>query len=131
MATEQQTAANRENAQKSTGPKTPEGRAAVRLNSVKHGLCAQTLVLMDEDPADFDALLASLEAEHQPATPTEVILVRQMAMASWRLNRLIHMEDAYYHIRRDKLEGNFEDITPISPNPLVRPSSLTRTLSTR
>ena len=45
MATEKQIAANRLNAQKSTGPKTPEGRAAVRLNGVKHGLTAETLVL--------------------------------------------------------------------------------------
>jgi len=41
MATDRQIAANRKNAQKSTGPKTPEGRAAVRLNGVKHGLTAK------------------------------------------------------------------------------------------
>jgi len=44
MATEKQFEANRQNAQKSTGPKTPEGRAAVRLNGVKHGLTAETIV---------------------------------------------------------------------------------------
>ena len=43
MATEKQFEANRQNAQKSTGPKTPEGRAAVRLNGVKHGLTAETI----------------------------------------------------------------------------------------
>ena len=40
MATQNQIDANRLNAQKSTGPKTPEGRAAVRLNGIKHGLTA-------------------------------------------------------------------------------------------
>ena len=45
MATEKQFEANRLNAQKSTGPRTPEGRAAVRLNGVKHGLTAETIVL--------------------------------------------------------------------------------------
>ena len=109
MTTQAQIQANRKNAQKSTGPKTPEGRDAVRLNGLKHGLASEILVLPGESVADFENLLDSLAAEHQPATPTEVILVRQMAMASWRLNRLLHMEGAYYHTRRNKLEAHFED----------------------
>ena len=108
MATKAQIEANRINAQKSTGPKTPEGRDAVRLNGLKHGLASDILVLPGESAADFERLLESLEAEHQPATPTEVLLVRQMAMASWRLQRLIHMEAAHYRIRRDNLERFFE-----------------------
>ncbi len=58
MATEKQFEANRQNAQKSTGPKTPEGRAAVRLNGVKHGLTAETIVLKGESQADFTNVLA-------------------------------------------------------------------------
>ncbi len=50
MATEKQFEANRQNAQKSTGPKTPEGRAAVRLNGVKHGLTAETMVVGHRTP---------------------------------------------------------------------------------
>ena len=95
MATERQIAANRLNAQHSTGPKTPEGRAAVRLNGVKHGLTAQTLILKGESEADFTALLDSYEAEHDPATPTEETLVLQLAMAAWRLRRLYHAEAAF------------------------------------
>ena len=96
MATDKQTAANRLNAQKSTGPKTPEGRAAVRLNGVKHGLTAETIVLKGESQADFTGLLDSLEAEHDPATPTEEALVVQLAMATWRLRRLYHVEGGFY-----------------------------------
>jgi hypothetical protein len=59
MASEKQFEANRQNAQKSTGPKTPEGRAAVRLNGVKHGLTAETIVLKGESEADFTAMLDS------------------------------------------------------------------------
>jgi hypothetical protein len=96
MATEKQFEANRQNAQKSTGPKTPEGRAAVRLNGVTHGLTAATIVLKGESEADFTNLLASLEAEHDPVTPTEEALVVQLAMATWRLRRAYHAEAGFY-----------------------------------
>jgi hypothetical protein len=96
MTTEKQFEANRQNAQKSTGPKTPEGRAAVRLNGVKHGLTAETIILKHESQADFTALIDSLEAEHHPATPTEEALVVQLAMATWRLRRLYHVEGGFY-----------------------------------
>ena len=109
MATQAQINANRINAQKSTGPKTPEGRETVRLNGLKHGLASDILVLPGENLSDFENLLDSLEAEHQPSTATEVILVRQMAMASWRLQRLVHMEAAYYRLRRSGLEVHFKD----------------------
>src|SRR5712692_6778803 len=109
MATQAQINANRKNALKSTGPKTPEGRETVRLNGLKHGLASDILVLPGESESDFENLLDSLESEHQPATPTEVILVRQMAMASWRLQRLVHMEAAYYRLRRGALEVHFKD----------------------
>lgn len=109
MASQKQIEANRQNAQKSTGPRTPEGRAAVRLNSVKHGLTASTLVLPDEDAADFESLFDSLETEHSPGTPTEMMLVRQMAMASWRLRRLYEVEAGYYALRLDDLAEEIEE----------------------
>jgi len=108
MATDKQIAANRLNALKSTGPKTPEGRAAVRLNGVKHGLYAETLVLPGESESDFSSLFESYEAEHQPATPTEEALVQQLAMAMWRLRRLYHAEAALFAKERkyfDKLNS--------------------------
>ena len=108
MATAAQIAANRINAQKSTGPKTPEGKEAVRLNGLKHGLASDILVLPGESESDFHNLLDSLEAEHQPATATEVILVRQMAMASWRLQRIVHMEAAQYRLSRTQLQDFYK-----------------------
>jgi len=109
MATDRQIEANRTNAQKSTGPKTPEGRAAVRLNGVKHGLTAATLVLPGEKESDFESLLADFESEHQPATPTEEALVRQMAMAQWRLRRLYHVEAAFFNLRLIDLDEEIDD----------------------
>ena len=88
MASEKQIEANRRNAQKSTGPKTPQGKAAVRLNALRHGLRARTVVLPDEKPDDFHQLCADLEAEFQPQTRAEQILVEEMAVSHWKLVRL-------------------------------------------
>ena len=69
-------------AKNSTGPNPPEGRVAVRLNGIKHGLTASDLVLEGENAADFEALFDSIQAEHQPTTPLEVAMVRRIAMAT-------------------------------------------------
>src|SRR5216683_1966328 len=108
MPSDRQLAANKKNAQKSTGPKTPEGRAAVRLNGVKHGLTAETIVLKGESQADFTNLMDSYEAEHAPATPTEETLVVQLALAAWRLRRLYHQEAGFYAFQRKDTADNTE-----------------------
>src|SRR5260370_31302802 len=90
MSTQRQIEANRRNSQKSTGPTTSKGRAAVRLNALKNGLTARTLILPGENEAEFRGLLESLEMEHRPATPKEHALVMRSAMATWRLRRLHH-----------------------------------------
>jgi hypothetical protein len=105
MASQRQLAANRRNAKKSTGPKTPEGRAAVRFNGLKHGLSTETLLLPGESEADFTHLLNSLEDEHQPATPAEEALVRELATATWRLQRLYHFEARFLASRLEQLPG--------------------------
>jgi hypothetical protein len=96
MASKRQIAANRRNAKKSTGPRTPEGLAAIRHNNLKHGLSAQTLLIPGENESDFIDLLHSFAAEHQPATLVEEALVRQLATSVWRLNRLYHFEASLY-----------------------------------
>src|SRR5438046_21337 len=105
MSSQQQIEANRLNAQKSTGPSTPEGRAAVSLNGLKYGLYAKTLILPGEDPAEFDALLDRFHAEYQPATPTEEGFVSQIVMATWRRARIQRMEVAFYKNEHKNLIG--------------------------
>jgi hypothetical protein len=48
MTSEKKAETNRQNVLKSTGPKTPEGKAAVRHNALKHGLLAEQVLLPDE-----------------------------------------------------------------------------------
>ena len=95
MPTRAQTRANRNNAKKSTGPRTEEGKARVAKNALKHGLLARDTVLPGEDPADFDNQLTALEADIQPANSLEFELVRQIADAQWRMRRLTRLETGF------------------------------------
>ncbi len=89
MATAAQIAANQRNAQRSTGPRTEEGKAASSQNNFRHGLRCVFKVLPNESQADYDAHLASLVAEHQPATYTEELLVDLMAQHYWHCRRTL------------------------------------------
>jgi hypothetical protein len=80
-------AANRANAEKSTGPKSQEGRARSSRNSFKHGLYSKQLVLPGEDPAELDQLKADLFTQHQPINSAEELLVNEMAEQYWRIRR--------------------------------------------
>ena len=80
--------ANRANAQKSTGPRTPEGKAKSAMNAARHGATAKVSVLPGED---FDAHSRHLEnyVEHyRPASPLERDLVDAIAEDMWRLKRI-------------------------------------------
>ncbi|HUB80305.1 MAG TPA: hypothetical protein VMB03_15990, partial [Bryobacteraceae bacterium] len=69
MATQAQIDANRLNAQKSTGPRSLEGKAASRFNALKHAASAKSLVIPGEDEAEFAELAASYHHQFQPDGP--------------------------------------------------------------
>ncbi len=93
MATEAQIAANRENAKKSTGPKTAEGKAASAQNAVKHGFFARDAVVRDEDQADFDLYREEMLAEMGPVGVMESTLAERIVALAWRLRRAERMQD--------------------------------------
>src|ERR1051326_7031566 len=88
MATLRQIAANRANARKSTGPRTPEGKAVSRANALKSGIYAQDAVIVGEDPARLEHLRESLYNTHRPEHADERILVDTMISNAWSLERL-------------------------------------------
>src|ERR1035438_107944 len=92
MATEKQIAANRANAAKSTGAKTPAGKAIVSQNATRHDLLAKSFVLKSECSTRFKTFVESFYAEYNPTTPTETALVDTMATARWRLIRMSNLE---------------------------------------
>jgi hypothetical protein len=79
--------ANRANAKKSKGPTSPEGKRRVRLNALKHGLTAATVVLPGEDPLVLQARIDAWKADCPPQSTMEDYLVERAAHVSWQLDR--------------------------------------------
>src|ERR1035441_9117633 len=100
--------ANRENARKSTGPKTPSGKASSRRNAIKHGLFVShrtDFVALDENPQEYEDLLNGLWSQHQPAGEGEEVEVERIALCYWRLKRAWRHENAVNLVaRRDFID---------------------------
>jgi hypothetical protein len=87
-ASPRQIAANRRNALRSTGPRTPVGKLTSKFNATKHGLSASEIVIPGRENADeLESLRAQLREEWAPEGPTEVGLVHELADIDWRLRR--------------------------------------------
>ena len=93
MATEARINANRVNSQKSTGPRTAEGKAVVAQNAVKHGLFADATVVNGEDQADFDLHRDAMLGEIRPVGVMESMLAGRIVSLAWRLRRAERMQN--------------------------------------
>jgi hypothetical protein len=100
MPTPAQIAANQKNAQLSTGPTSPEGKAKSSLNAVKTGLTGRTVLLPGDDAAAYEAQVASFFARHQPVGDEERNLVQSLADTEWRLLRIPALEFGIYAVGR-------------------------------
>jgi len=109
-----QLAANRLNAQQSTGPRTDSGKRKVAANAVKHGLSGAHIIILGEDPAQYDALLADFQADLHPSGITESLLVEQIAQAQWKLKRIAQMEIRLFAPSRDLLSHLPPDTDPLN-----------------
>ncbi len=116
MASQEQIDANRQNAQKSTGPKTPEGKAAVCQNAFTHGLTAELACINGEDMNEFDETRQSFEDELKPVGPVQTLLVQRIVMAAWRLDRLRLIEGGVFQLRSfddaREIQRVYKDVPP-------------------
>jgi len=96
MSNDQQIAANRLNAQRSTGPRTPAGKARVSSNALKHGLTGRDVVLPGENPDDFDSFRAGLLTSLDPQGELEGALAEKIVADFWRLRRVPIFEATLY-----------------------------------
>jgi hypothetical protein len=108
MVSDKRLEANRLNAQKSTGPKTDEGKARSRRNAWKHGLAGAGVVLPDEDRDKLRERVTSWTDDLQPTCPVESWLVERAAHASVRLDRCVEKETAEMAARRREAVGEWE-----------------------
>jgi hypothetical protein len=95
---ETQLEANRQNAQKSTGPRTEEGKKRCRINATRHGLTGQFHAFSHEDKRAFDQHCEGLMADYNPATYREKMLAMSIAEDMWRLNRARALENNIFAI---------------------------------
>src|SRR5258708_33154641 len=108
--------ANRANAQQSTGPRTAEGKAASSQNASKHNLTGGSAYIPSEDRDAYEAHVKAVTDEHAPLSAVGKFVVRQIADAMWRLQRLQRMEDELIGSPRKPSTGE-DDQTMGCPNP--------------
>ena len=102
MSTEKKTASNRNNAQKSTGPKSAAGKAVVSQNARTHGLLSRSLIVKGESQEEFSELLRLLVEEFQPVGLVENALVERVGIAIWRQRRLVRAESAEVSLNQQR-----------------------------
>jgi hypothetical protein len=92
---EKQLNANRENAKKSTGPRTEEGKQASANNAVRHGLCSRQLFVPPGEEEHFEQFYQQLLLEIGPAGELEITAFEKLVHSGWRI-QLIRLSEAAY-----------------------------------
>jgi hypothetical protein len=92
MTTKRQIAANRRNAKRSTGPKTPAGKGRSSQNRMTHGLLSRQVLLREEDPDRFREVWGALWEELRPQGELETYLAARIVSGIWRMNRIVRIE---------------------------------------
>jgi hypothetical protein len=103
MTSLRQIDANRRNALGSTGPKTEAGKKRSRCNAVRHGLTAETVIDVLEDPEDYKAFELSVTSNFDAQTAVERELVLRLASLLWRLRRATAIETGLLQIQAEIL----------------------------
>lgn len=93
MASEKQIQANRQNALKSTGPTSPDGKARAARNALKHGLLSRDMLIPGEKAKELKAFRESIVAQVAPAEgELEEFLADRVVESAWRLRRAVRLE---------------------------------------
>jgi hypothetical protein len=111
MSTTKQIDANRQNAQRSTGPRSPAGKAASRFNALKSGIDAQAQIMPSEDPAQLETLAAEYRQRFDASAPECRMLVDTLIDCERTLRRLARAQPAlWFHLAR---RSESEDMHPV------------------
>lgn len=102
LSSEERSIINRQNAAKSTGPKTERGKAIAAGNALRHGIFAQRLLLPGEDAAELTRLKCGLVRSLKPRNAMEMEVVERIVSVSWKLRRLQRAERAQHVYENDE-----------------------------
>ena len=94
MSPNQRKKINRQNASRSTGPRSDAGKLNSRLNALKHGLRAEAVALPFENRLEIEALMARWVEHYQPDGPAEETLVQLAARSALKIRRAAQVETA-------------------------------------
>jgi hypothetical protein len=103
MTSLRQIEANRRNALESTGPTTLSGKNRSRRNAVRHGLCAETVIIAIEDIDDYRDFEKAVVADYDARTAVERELVLRLASLLWRLRRATSIETGLFQAHTELL----------------------------
>jgi hypothetical protein len=99
--------ANRENARKSTGPRTPEGKQRSCLNGTRHGILAQVIVLPKEDMAAYNQFTTDYATALNPVGTVEIQLAHACADIQFRLHRISAAEHNLFALGHEENGDNW------------------------
>ena len=114
MTSHRQFEANRQNAQKSTGPRTENGKRRSRFNALRHGLAAETVVEAFENPASYKKFQAAIVSHYAPQSPVEHELVLRLASLLWRLRRATSIETGLFEIQAAKRNSSSKPMSTLN-----------------
>ena len=112
MISQKQLEANRRNAQRSTGPRTEEGKKVSALNARRHNLTGQVTAMTEADRIMHDAFSAAIVENLAPEGAMETQLAQRIATDSWRLNRLSAIEDNLFALGHSAKSDEIETEDP-------------------
>ena len=115
MASDKQVSANRQNAAKSTGPITQNGKLQSRRNALRHGLTAATVVPAIEDTEEFERFAAAVKSDYQAASTVEHELVARLTSLLWRLRRSTLIETNLFQLQA-RLAQDQKEAAQVGPD---------------
>jgi hypothetical protein len=110
MTTAKHAAANRRNAQRSTGPTSQEGRERAKMNALKHGLTAKTVIVSAERAKDYEVFRDAMFEDRAPVGALECLLVERIVVCAWRLRRAVRKEADLDRTEQEREKDALDDI---------------------